>query len=478
MTQIVVLSGGVGTRLWPFSTAALPKQFRAFEGGHTLLQKSLLRFQSWNSKDCISLPPIIVGSVPHFQHIKNQIDEIGFEDATIILEPASKNTAPALTLAAQYALAQETDPVLVVVPSDQSIENPKSFIGAISKAVNAASLGSIVTLGVAASRAETGYGYIQIGSNTGQDGVFEVVNFHEKPVLALAEQFSEDPSYYWNSGIFVLRASVWMDAIRVCCPELTRVADQIWRNHKKVGNAIEFDSREYTNIAPDSIDYAVIENFKSLDFPVKMIPLETKWSDLGAWDAVASESVKDEKGNTQIGMIGLFDCEGVYARSTKLRIIALGLKDIILVEASGFLLAIPKERSQEVKRIVEQLRPDDMADEIVGHSVIRPWGSYETVHAASGIKVKTIKVQPGAALSLQYHYHRAEYWVVIRGTANVILDRREFLLTEGESIVIPKKSIHRLKNPGDGDLEIVEIQFGHACDESDIVRIDDLYGRV
>ncbi|MFC3149144.1 mannose-1-phosphate guanylyltransferase/mannose-6-phosphate isomerase [Piscinibacterium candidicorallinum] len=473
--QPVIMAGGSGTRLWPLSRAAYPKQFLAINGPQTLFQQAAVRVASLASDTQIVLEPLVVTNEEHRFMVLDQLREIGMAPMAVLLEPAGKNTAPALTLAALQAAAAGADPVLVVTPSDQTVTNAPAYVAALREAAQAAQAGGVVILGVVPTRPETGFGYID-ASATGM--VREVKAFREKPDAATAEKYLAAGHYFWNSGMFVLKASVWLDALRKLRADIATATEAAWAKRGATDQAfIRPDKSLWTEIPSESIDYAVMEHTATAGIPVRMVPLDAGWSDLGAWDAVWDSATRDGAGNAVQGDVLLQDSRGTLVHATDRMVAAVGVENLVIVETPDAVLVADKSASQGVKHIVASLAKSGRSEGNLHRRVHRPWGWYDSIDQGARFQVKRIQVKPGASLSLQMHHHRAEHWIVVSGTAEVTVGDKKIMLTENQSTYIPLGEVHRLANPGKLPLEIIEVQSGSYLGEDDIVRFEDHYGR-
>jgi mannose-1-phosphate guanylyltransferase/mannose-6-phosphate isomerase len=483
MIQIVpvILCGGSGTRLWPLSRSGFPKQFLALAGKESLFQQTLMRAAKIASATIQSQQAIIVTNEEHRFLAVEQLREIQ-QEATFILEPVGKNTAPALTMAALFA--KETLPentIMVMMPSDQTIQDEDAWLTAMRAAIEQASLGGIVTLGVKPTHPETGYGYIHLQGSANQNNAFEVVQFTEKPNQEKAQKYVDSGEYLWNSGIFILKANTWLSAIKDSSPiidETTRISwDRKTSDTGGYANFIRPDKESFQNIPSDSIDYAVIEKSPGKR-TIDVVPLDAGWSDLGAWDAVWGVGQKDLNQNVLRGDVLLENTSNSYIHSTGRLVGAIGLNHMIVIETSDAVLVANKNDSQAVKKIVEQLDKLKREEKNFHRKVNRPWGWYDSIDEGERFKVKRIQVNPKASLSLQMHHHRAEHWIVVKGTAEITNGEQIITLTENQSTYIPLGQKHRLKNPGTIPLEIIEVQSGSYLGEDDIVRFEDTFGRI
>jgi len=480
--QAVVLSGGAGTRLWPFSREAYPKQFLPLAGDNSLFQETVYRILGMDAQGghLELLAPVVVCNEMHRFIAAEQLRQMGLLGSAILLEPIGKNTAPAATLAALRALEEERDPVLVVLPSDHYIENVPEFQARLSKAVELAAKGDIVTFGIVARKPETGFGYIRRGPETG-DGVFVLDGFTEKPDAKTAAEYLASGSYFWNSGIFVMRAGIWADQIGRHRPAILDACKAALAASKRDGDFIRVDKKAFAQCPSDSIDYAVMEKLtaQAEGSPrAAVLSLSVGWSDLGSWPALGEIKARDDHGNVSVGDVFLKDARNSLLYSQSRFLAAVGIEDLVVVETPDSVLVAHKDRSQDVKAITEHLKKANRSEHMFHTKVHRPWGDYEGIDKGSRYQVKRLTIKPGATLSLQMHHHRAEHWIVVKGTARVTRGEDTFLLTENESAYIPLGVKHRLENPGTIPLEIIEVQSGSYLGEDDIVRFEDRYHRL
>ena len=465
----VILSGGVGTRLWPASRHLHPKQFHSLVSGHSILQETALRVSDVGFK-----PPLVVCNHEHRFMVAEQFHEIGVTPTDIVLEPVGRNTAPALAAAA--LIIGESDPgaIMLVLPSDHVIGDLKSFHTAIQTASNAARQGALVTFGITPDRPETGYGYILGGDPlNGIDGCFTISSFIEKPNLATAAGFLEMGGYSWNSGIFVFTAARFLEELERLQPGITagcrRAVDEGLRDR----DFFRLGDEAFRETESMSIDYAVMEHTDC----AAVVPVEMGWSDLGSWASLWEVSAKDENGNALSGNVIAMDTEGCYIRSQGPLVATLGLKDIVVTALDDAVLVVAKDKAEDVKKLAARLEKEERP-ELVSHlTVYRPWGSFTILTEEERFKVKQLTMNPHARLSLQRHRHRAEHWTVVHGTARVTLGDETFDLEEDQSTYIPAGSKHRLENPGDEPLHVIEVQSGSYLEEDDIERIEDIYDR-
>jgi mannose-1-phosphate guanylyltransferase/mannose-6-phosphate isomerase len=476
----VILCGGSGTRLWPLSRTGFPKQFLCLTGNESLFQQAAQRLAALGCEHIQVAAPVIVSGEDHRFLASEQLREVGIALGTALLEPVGRNTAPALTLAALAALQNGQGPVLVVTPADQTIANPAAFTASVQQAIAQAEQGNIVILGVAPDKPETGYGYIHTetsGSLPLQANVYTVQAFVEKPNLQTAQQYLSEGGYYWNAGMFVLKASVWLAAIEQFAPAILQATRTAWAARKTDGVFVRPDKAEFEAIPSESVDYAVMEHCPGSAFPIQMVPLDAGWSDLGAWDAVWQVQPKDAQGNAHQGDVLSTDSHNTLVHASSRLVALVGVSDLVVVETADAVLVTSKSRSQDVKHIVNQLTAQKREEQTLHRKVHRPWGWYDSIDEGGRFKVKRIQVKPKASLSLQKHHHRAEHWVVVTGTAEITNGDKVLTLTENQSTYIPLGAVHRLVNPGSIPLEIIEVQSGSYLGEDDIVRFEDTYGR-
>ncbi|AMW34245.1 mannose-1-phosphate guanylyltransferase/mannose-6-phosphate isomerase [Haematospirillum jordaniae] len=474
--QPVILCGGSGARLWPLSRSGFPKQFLCLTGAESLFQQAANRLISLDAENIQAADPFVVAGEDHRFLVIEQLREVGVNPRKILLEPVPKNTAPALTLAALAAIDNGEDPVLVVTPADQILQDDGAFKLAMHGAIRQADEGTIVLLGVTPDHPGTGYGYIQ--ALVKSTATFVVERFVEKPDQATAQQYFTEGCYYWNAGMFVLRASIWLQAIEHFRPDVLAATRAAWSNRSGEADFVRPGVAEFAAIPSESIDYAVMERCPGSHFSLHMIPLDAGWSDLGAWDAVWNVLSKDNQGNAHVGDVLTTNSRNTLVHASSRLVSLVGVEDLIVVETSDAVLVADRTRSQDVAHIVNQLKSRKREEHTLHRKVHRPWGWYDSIDEGGCFKVKRIQVKPGASLSLQKHHHRAEHWVVVKGTAEVTCGNKKLLFVENQSTYIPLGEIHRLSNPGTIPLEIIEVQSGSYLGEDDIVRFEDHYGRV
>lgn len=472
MTRIipVVLSGGSGTRLWPVSRASLPKQFLALTSSRTLLQETLLRVADAAIFDA----PVLVCNHDHRFLVAEQAQQIGVKPAAILLEPVGRNTAPAVATAALFAQRHVGDALLLVMPSDHVIGDPAAFIEQVTAAAPAASRGALVTFGITPESPETGFGYIRRGKPLADlANCYEVERFVEKPERALAETLMAEGGCYWNAGLFMFSAATYLAELQDRHPEMVNACSVALAKAQVDLDFLRLDPDSFGASPSESIDYAVMEHTRH----AAVIPCQIRWSDLGSWKAIWELGEGDTAGNQIVGKALGYDIRNCYLKSDGPLVAAVGVDDLAVVATDDAILVSHKDKVQDVKAVVDALKLRGW-DEALQHSLVnRPWGSYRSLVMGDRFQVKHIVVKPGCKLSLQKHFHRAEHWVIAKGTANVTVGDKELLLSENESVYLPLGSVHRLENCGRVPLEIIEVQVGSYLGEDDIVRIDDEYGR-
>lgn len=463
----VILAGGSGSRLWPLSRKHYPKQLLKLFGDTTMLQQTLLRLEGVpNLGD-----PIVVCNEEHRFMVAEQLQEIGQSRASILLEPVARNTAPALALAAVKARTLVDNPTLLVLAADHMIQGVEAFQMAIAEAVKAAESDKLVTFGIQPTRPETGYGYIK----TRREGLgsHPVERFVEKPDLATAEQYLAEGGYYWNSGMFVFLAKTFLSELERCSPDVLSAAERAYDRASIDLDFVRIDREAFAEAPDISIDYAVMEKSRA----VVCVPLNAGWSDVGCWQSFWELSEKDDHGNSFVGDAIDVDSRDTLVFTQDKLVATIGVNNLMIINTPDAVLVADKSQAQQVKKVIARIEQDNRTEHLQHREVYRPWGCYDSVDQGTRYQVKRIRVKPGASLSLQMHYHRAEHWVVVKGTAQVELDDQTLLLSENESTYIPVGTRHRLSNPGKIPLEIIEVQSGPYLGEDDIQRFDDNYGR-
>ena len=467
MLTPVLLSGGVGSRLWPVSRESHPKQFQPLAGELSMLQETLKRTTGLDES-----APVVVCNEEHRFMVAEQLRQVNLEASALILEPVGRNTAPAVALAALYAVADDPDALLLVLPADHVIQDVEAFVAAVGKAVPLAQQGRLMTFGVVPSSPETGYGYIKCGESLDGD-LYDLERFVEKPDAPTAEAYLESGSYLWNSGMFLLGAAAYLEELKSHAPEILSCCQDAMQSANRDMDFVRPEPAIFDGCPSDSIDYAVMENTERGG----VVSLDCGWSDVGAWSALWDVSARDKEGNASRGDVILDNCKDSYFYSDSRLVAATGVNGLVVVETADAVLVADRDKVQDVKRIVNQLKAQDRPEVSLHRRVYRPWGSYESLVTAERFQVKRIIVDPGERLSLQMHHHRAEHWIVVSGTAEVTCEDRTFMLGEDESTYIPLGNKHRLANPGRIPLELIEVQSGTYLGEDDIVRFDDQYGR-
>ena len=484
----VILCGGSGTRLWPLSRSGFPKQFLVLSGdgsSQSLFQQAVERIRTVANQEIQLGSTLVVTNEDHRFLVLDQLRELKNVEATLLLEPVGRNTAPALNMAALCAqqLAQGQDPILVITPADQTIQNHAAFTKALQDCIQAVQSAdnAIAILGITPTAPETGYGYIQRFGEKDQNNAFTVARFVEKPDSKTAQTYLAEGSYLWNSGMFVLKASTWLGAVKAFRPDIFEASQKAWscKSEDSSGGIgfIRPGKEEFSAIPSESIDYAVIEKCPGSQYPIKMVELDAGWNDLGAWDAVWQVGQQDVSGNVTSGDTLLTNSKNSLVHASSRLVSAVGIENLIIVETADAVLVADRKHSQDVKNIVTQLELQKREEKNLHRKVARPWGWYDSVDEGERFKVKRIQVKPGASLSLQMHHHRAEHWIVVKGIAEITNGDQVITLTENQSTYIPQGQTHRLANKGVEPLEIIEVQSGSYLGEDDIVRFEDTYGR-
>ncbi|MCC8396964.1 mannose-1-phosphate guanylyltransferase/mannose-6-phosphate isomerase [Paraburkholderia sp. MMS20-SJTR3] len=468
----VILCGGSGTRLWPMSRGGYPKQYLKLTGEHTLVQQTALRLRGIAD---IAAPLVVTNNEQRFL-VAEQLREVDVQAAAIVLEPASRNTAAAIAVAALLALRESADALLLVLPSDHVIAGEAAFVKAAEAAAHIAHDGRLVTFGITPTEPHTGYGYIRAGARL-IDGTqnFAVDSFVEKPNAATAQRFIDEGGYYWNSGMFMLKASTYMDELRRYQPDVARHAEASLQAAQQDRDFVRLDAEAFAACPDISVDHAVMEKTQCA---AVIAVADLGWNDIGSWTALADIAERDAQNNTLIGDVLTDAVSNSYIRAEHRLVAAIGLENVVIVETADAVLVARRDLAQDVKKIVTQLNALGRHESVTHRRVVRPWGSYEGIDNGDRFQVKRIEVNPGAQLSLQMHHHRAEHWIVVKGTALVTNGDKEIMLTENQSTYIPLGVTHRLLNPGKIPLELIEVQSGAYLGEDDIVRFEDTYGRV
>ncbi|BAJ01440.1 mannose-1-phosphate guanylyltransferase/mannose-6-phosphate isomerase [Shewanella violacea] len=465
MITPVIMAGGSGSRLWPLSRTLYPKQFLALTGEQTMLQQTVSRLTGLDVT-----APLVICNEEHRFIVAEQLRIIE-ETGSIILEPFGRNTAPAIALAAM--VSEKSNPLLLVLAADHVIEDQKAFIDAVKQATPLAEQGKLVTFGIVPTQAHTGYGYIKRGDAISDNESYSVAQFVEKPDLETAQQYLQSGEFYWNSGMFLIKASRYLQELEKFSPDIFLACQKALKNPTEDNDFIRVDTAEFEVCPDDSVDYAVME--KTTDAVV--VPLDAGWNDIGAWSALWEVNDKCKDGNAVSGDTILHDTKNTFIHGGERLIATVGLDNIVIVDTKDALLVATKDKVQEVKKIVEQLKVQGRSEFKIHREVYRPWGKYDSIDNGTRYQVKRITVNPGEKLSIQMHHHRAEHWIVVSGTAKVTNGDKTFLVTENESTYIPIGVIHALENPGRLPLEMIEVQSGSYLGEDDIVRFEDRYGR-
>ena len=473
----VILCGGAGSRLWPLSRTGFPKQFLVLSGTTSLFQQAVARVNALEASDITLNETLVVTNEEHRFLALDQLREMSHLKASLLLEPVGRNTAPALTLAALQAIQDGDDPILVVTPADQIVRDGDAFTAALQNSIRSAASGAIVILGIAPDRPETGFGYIKREGIAGRYQEFKVSEFAEKPNIETAQDYLAAGDYSWNGGMFVVRASIWLAALGHFKPAVLNATETAFSGRTQDAPFIRPDAENFTAIPSESVDYAVIEKCPGSVFPIKMVNLDAGWNDLGAWDAVWQVGEQDANGNVSSGDTILQATHNSLVHANHRLVGTVGVNNLIVIETADAVLVADRTQSQHVKEIVTQLEKQSREERVSHRKVSRPWGWYDTIDTGERFKVKRIQVKPGASLSLQKHEHRAEHWVVIKGTAEITKGDNVFSLTENQSTYIPVGEVHRLRNSGKTVLEIIEVQSGGYVGEDDILRFEDTYGR-
>jgi len=477
----VILSGGSGSRLWPLSREAYPKQFLPLVGEQSLLQSTVRRLDGISDSDVL-MKPLIVCNEAHRFLVAEQFRLMQRDAMAIMLEPVGRNTAPALTLAALMALESGEDPIMIVMPADHLITDESVFQKVVSEGASLADRQKVVTFGIVPTGPETGYGYIRKGAALdGEGDAYRIEAFVEKPEIATAREYLESGSYLWNSGLFMLKASLWLELLRTYRADIAAACHDAFSKGAWDGSFFRPDNGLFSASPSDSIDYAVMEKLSSAtgekSSPAVVLPLDAGWSDVGAWSALWDVSEHDTAGNASEGDVFAHDARDNLLIAKHRMLAAVGVSNLIVVETPDAVLVLDKDKAQDVKAVTRYLKEASRDEHVFHKRVHRPWGSYEPIDQGKRFQVKRLTVNPGGCLSLQMHHHRAEHWVVVSGTAKVTRGEETLLLTENQSTYIPLGTLHRLENPGQIPLEIIEVQSGSYLGEDDIQRFEDIYNR-
>lgn len=479
--QPVILSGGSGTRLWPLSRELYPKQLLPLVGENTLLQETVLRLQGLQENSGFEVAaPIVICNEEHRFLVAEQLRQIECTPAQIILEPFGRNTAPAIALADQWMISAGQDNIMLVLPADHSIGNLDAFLGAVEIGASLSDQEHLVTFGIVPNHPETGFGYIKTGKTIAENA-YTIQSFVEKPDLTTAQQYLKSKEYLWNSGMFMFKAYTFHRALETFEQEIAACCKEAILSGSADRDFFRIDKTNFEKCPSNSIDYAVMEKVAdkscSQDFKTAVVSLDARWSDVGSWSALWEVNEKDQHGNVIKGDVFIQDSKNSIVFSESRFVSVLGMQDIVAVETADSVLIMKKNKAQDVKQIVNWLKKNNRYEHFVHKKVFRPWGGYEGVNTGDRYQVKRITVNPGASLSLQMHHHRAEHWVVVKGTAKVTCGENVFLVSENQSTFIPIGEKHRLENPGYIPLEIIEVQSGSYLNEDDIIRFEDSYGR-
>lgn len=465
----VILSGGSGSRLWPLSREVYPKQFLPLVDERTMLQNTALRVTGIADTSA----PMVVCNQEHRFMVAEQLRASGIQPPMVILEPVGRNTAPAVAAAALYARQQGEDPILLILPADHVIADIEGFRAAVRQMAAHAQEGRLITFGIVPTAAETGYGYIKAGAALDESGVCTVERFVEKPDAATAKEYLQSGTYSWNSGMFMFRASVFLNEMERFAPAMLAACQQAVTAGRTERDFLWLDVEAFAACPKDSIDYAVMEKTER----AVVLPLDVGWNDVGSWSALWEVSARDSEGNIMRGDVIAVDTHDTYVDAATRLVATVGVEDLVVVETADAVLVASKDRVQDVKAVVDRLKTSLRPEGRSHRKVYRPWGFYDSIDLENRFQVKRIMVKPGACISSQMHHHRAEHWVVVSGTAQVNRGDETFILTENQSTYIPVGIPHRLSNPGKIPLEIIEVQSGSYLGEDDIVRFEDIYGR-
>ncbi|EHY1013760.1 TPA: mannose-1-phosphate guanylyltransferase/mannose-6-phosphate isomerase [Vibrio vulnificus] len=463
----IIMAGGSGTRLWPLSRDNYPKQFLKLHGENTMLQETILRLNGLEHS-----PAMLICNEEHRFIAAEQVRQIGVAHSGIFLEPVGRNTAPAIALAAFKAVENNQDALLLVLAADHVIENQAAFQESVNNAKLLAEQGKLVTFGIVGNTPETAYGYIKRGKEV--EHGFVVDSFVEKPDLQTAQEYIASGNYFWNSGMFLFKASRYLEELKAYRPDIYEACEKAVQVQNNDMDFVRVDKDAFEVCPDESVDYAVMEHTQD----AVVVPMNANWNDVGGFAALWEVSDQDENGNAFVGDVKSVDTKNTLVFAKDKLVTTVGVEDLVIVNTKDAVLVAHKDESQKVKEIVSQLKADERSEVTFHREVYRPWGKYDSVDNGERFQVKRITVKPGAKLSVQMHHHRAEHWIVVSGTAKVQIDDTEQFVTENESVYIPITAVHALENPGKVDLELIEVQSGSYLGEDDIVRFEDRYGRV
>ncbi|WP_457934120.1 mannose-1-phosphate guanylyltransferase/mannose-6-phosphate isomerase [Pseudoalteromonas sp. SCSIO 43210] len=463
----VIMAGGSGTRLWPLSRGNYPKQFLPLSGEQTMLQNTISRLNG-----LVHSPAMLICNEEHRFIAAEQVRQLGVQHSGLFLEPVGRNTAPAIALAAFKAVEKGENPLLLILAADHVIDDTIAFQHSINQAVELAKQDKLVTFGIVGNKPETGYGYIKRGEqfNSG----FVVDSFVEKPSLEMAKKYIDSGDYYWNSGMFLFKASRYLEELNTFRPDIYEACEKAMQVQNDDMDFVRIDKAAFEKCASESIDYAVMEHTKD----AVVVPMDAGWSDVGGFSALWDVSTKDKNGNVFTGDVKAINTKNTLVFGEDKLVATIGIEDLVIINTKDAVLVAHKDQSQHVKAIVQQLKAENRSEAVTHREVYRPWGKYDSVDSGERFQVKRITVKPGAKLSVQMHHHRSEHWIIVSGAAKVLIDGAEQLVTENESVYIPITAVHALENPGKVDLELIEVQSGSYLGEDDIVRFEDCYGRV
>jgi len=464
----VIMAGGSGTRLWPLSRQLYPKQFLALTGERSMLQETVARLEGMNAR-----APLMLCNEEHRFIVAEQLRQLGQEEASILLEPVGRNTAPAIAAAALFATQAQDDPVLLVLAADHLVKDTPRFHAAVQAATALAEAGHLVTFGIVPDRAETGYGYIRRGAPIEGGEGFAVASFEEKPDAETAERYLAGGEHFWNSGMFMFRASRYLEELERFRPDILEACRAAMATTRADLEFVRVDAEAFKTCPSESIDYAVMEKTDA----AAMVPFDAGWSDIGSWSALWEVWPRDAEDNALRGDVIAVSSKRNLVHSDHKLVALLGVEDLVVIETKDAVLVADRRAVQDVKQVVDRIKRDGRGEHLNHRQVYRPWGHYDSIDFGGRHQVKRITVKPGAKLSVQMHHHRAEHWVVVRGTAKVHRDDEIIMLSENQSTYIPLGAVHALENPGKIDLELIEVQSGSYLGEDDIVRLEDRYGR-